>query len=158
MKRSLTSFTCEFLIGIFLGIRATELDRRRRRRRRANGRGEMESRRGEIGGSQCMFTLSGVFAKSCFIDGGLEGSSRTLDTAEEAEAKNQACVLHYKFSPPSNTRPHTVYYSLHALLQTRYNNNNNNLYSLLEFQFLERRKTKLSSWCLSLQRDQEEKL
>ena len=99
MKRSLTSFTCEFLIGIFLGIRATELDRRRRRRRRANGRGEMESRRGEIGGSQCMFTLSGVFAKSCFIDGGLEGSSRTLDTAEEAEAKNQACVLHYKFSP-----------------------------------------------------------
>lgn len=56
------------------------------------------------------------------------------------------CIINSLPSP--NTRPYTVYYSLHALLQTRYNNNNNNLYSLLEFQFLERRKTKLSSWCL----------
>lgn len=57
-----------------------------------------------IGRSQCMFTLSGVFAKSCFIDGGLEGSSRTLD-GKEAEAKNQACVLHYKFAPPPQYTP-----------------------------------------------------
>lgn len=88
-----------------------------------------ESWRGGNGGegtgrSRCMFTLSGVFAKSCFIDGGLEGSSRTLD-GEEAEAKNQACVLHYKFSPSPRYTP--VYYSLRSPYLPRrigYNNNN----------------------------------
>lgn len=77
--------------------------------------GMAEAREGVegIGRSQCMFTLSGVFAKSCFIDGGLEGSSRTLD-GEEAEAKNQACVLHYKFAPPPIYTRIPVYYSLRS--------------------------------------------
>ena len=90
-----------------------------------------ESWRGGNGGegtgrSRCMFTLSGVFAKSCFIDGGLEGSSRTLD-GEEAEAKNQACVLHYKFSPSPRYTP--VYYSLRSpYLPRRIGYNNNNIF------------------------------
>lgn len=62
---------------------------------------------------------------------GLEGSSRTL----EAEAKNQACVLHYKFALPSLIHPHTVYYSLRSPLMLRqigyYNNNEPSSSSLL---------------------------